>query len=152
MVKGVRLSDIFYEKLKELDPKCDAILDPWYDDGDMPKGLIITSEGTKGAIIVWAHRQGKDVHELTIKRNAGESNTSLQQRAIFKMKNECDTWKKFAHCKNPGLAYDDYLDEQEQKARAARQRKIAEDKGVRIDKILTTDGDAVRKSMVALQK
>jgi hypothetical protein len=37
---GVRLSDTFYALLKDLDDKCDAVLDPYYEE-EMPKSFLI---------------------------------------------------------------------------------------------------------------
>lgn len=138
-LNGVRLSDWFYEQLHLIDPKCDAVLDPYHKDERVTQSSLILPATCKveGGIHVCSERKpGYTVHEITVSRKVGESNSALEHRTINKLK-ECDVWKRFGYDANK---YADYLDEHDDKLKETLEKE-AHDK--RVGEMLDNDGDAL---------
>lgn len=125
------ISSSFLQSLKEYD-----------------RSLETYRDNRRQAIIVWASRHGKRVHEFTIKRKEGETWAELERRIISKLP-DGDIWKRFGS----GKAYDDYLAEEAEKAIQAklkesehhRQEKVKQE----VDKIKFDHGLRTRKVLVA---
>lgn len=99
----MELSKSFFEKLKLIDDKLDAVFDENQD-----------------SIHVSAMRSGcLKVLENTFKRQHGEMYPELERRTLKELK-EQDVWKKFGS----GKAYDNYLQDQQDAEEKRKQREI----------------------------
>jgi len=105
-------------------------------------------DNRRQAIVGWATRQGKKVHEFTLERKEGETWTELERRIISKLP-EGDIWKRFGS----GKAYDDYLAEEAEKATQAKLKESKHHRRVKVkqeaDKIVFDHGLRARNVPVA---
>lgn len=146
LYKGRRLSESFYEKLSSVDRYCDAILDIDHE-GEVPEGLFLPASALPvGAIHVFSERKaGVLVHEITVKRRAGECNSDLEARTIERL-HETDIWRRFG---GDAKAYEDYL-EAESRKMAEADKKEKHDQ--RVGELLDNHGDAIAGFVKAVKQ
>ena len=140
LTMGVRLSDTFYALLKELDPACDALLDPDYVEKKAESSLLILPvQRSRGAIHVTSERKaGLKVHEITVARLPGESNGSLESRTIDRMK-KSEAWSKGGVGKVVDK-FDENCDKQ-------LKEELEADRKKRLGELLDTEGDELSKML-----
>lgn len=141
-LKKRRLSEEFYVLLHEIDSQCDAWLDEEYSAcGSDRSGLLLPAScRVKGAIHIISERiPGTRILELTVERRPGESNETLENRTIKKLK-ECDIWKRFG--RDGGDRYSDYMENHDDMLRESLDKE-ARDK--RIGNLLDNHGDTLVK-------